>query len=403
MRSGAKAKASLDLRGRLATWRLGKRGPSHIREKENGPMISLVDLQAQYRTIRLEIDAAIEQVVANASFILGEEVREFEEAFAAYCGVRYCIGVSSGTAALRLALEACGVGPGDEVITSPHTFVATAEAICHKGARPVFADIDPVSYNLDPAQVEQMITAKTKAILPVHLYGQPADMDSLLEIARRRDLKVIEDAAQAHGAEYRGSRVGGLGEAACFSFYPAKNLGAYGDAGAVVTNDPRVAESVRMLRDHGRHSKYEHKVIGFGERLDALQAAVLSVKLRHLDEWNDQRRQVALLYREMLDGYNVPLPEEMHGVRHVYHLFVVRVPNRDAAIAKLKEAGIEAGVHYPVPLHLQPAFSWLGYREGDFPNAEQAAREVLSLPTYPELTEGEISRVVEALMATVGL
>lgn len=362
-------------------------------------MIPLVDLRAQYRIIKPEIDAAIERVLANTRFILGKEVQDFEEAFAVYCGARYAIGVASGTAALHLALLACGIGQGDEVITSPFTFIATAEAICHAGARPVFVDIDPVSYNLDPSRIEEAITPRTKAILPVHLYGQPADMDPLLAIARRYDLKVIEDAAQAHGAEYKGQRVGTLGGAACFSFYPGKNLGAYGDGGMVVTNDPQIAERVRMLRDHGRLSKYEHLIVGYGERLDALQAAILGVKLRHLDDWNERRRRIAAQYRELLADGNIQVPQESKDVRHVYHLFVVRVRDRDATLARLKEAGIGVGVHYPIPLHLQPAFAWLGYREGDFPNAEQAAREVLSLPIYPEMTVEQMDQVAYALVS----
>lgn len=361
-------------------------------------MIPLVDLRAQYRAIGSQIDAAIERVLASSSFILGHEVQEFEERFAAYCGARYAIGVASGTAALHLPLLACGVGSGHEVITSPHTFAATAEAICHTGARPIFVDIDPDTYNLDPTQVEAAITPQTRAIVPVHLYGQPADMDKLAEIAGRHGLKVVEDAAQAHGAEYKGRRVGALGDAACFSFYPGKNLGAYGDGGMIVTDDPQIAEHVRMLRNHGRRGKYEHVVVGYGERLDALQAAILAVKLRHLDDWNDRRRQAASRYRELLAGDSVRVPREMSGVRHVYHLFVVRVGDRDAELARLKEAGISAGVHYPIPLHLQPAFAWLGYREGDFPGAEQAAREVISLPIYPEITAEQIDSVVRILL-----
>ena len=362
-------------------------------------MIPLVDLLAQYQGIRPEIDGAIKQVVSNADFILGREVAAFEKEFAEYCGVRHCVGVSSGTAALHLALRSCGVGPGDEVITTPLTFVATAEAICHAGARPVFADIDPATYNVNPARVDEAITDRTKAILPVHLFGHPADMEPIRDIARRRGLIVIEDAAQAHGAEYGDRKVGGLGNAACFSFYPAKNLGAYGDGGAVVTNDTAIAEQVRILRDHGRQDKYEHKIVGYGERLDALQASILRVKLRHLNDWNERRRQAAARYGELLEADSVSIPLEMSKVRHVYHMFVVRVRNRDGTLRRLKEAGISAGIHYPIPLHLQPALRWLGYRNRDFPHAEQAASEVLSLPMYPEITKDQIATVAQALLS----
>lgn len=374
-------------------------------------MIPLVDLKAQYRLIKPEIDEAIQRVVDNTSFILGKEVQAFEETFAAYCGAGYAVGVASGTAALHLALLACDVDPGDEVITSPHTFIATVEPVCYVGARPVFVDIDPASYNLDPKLVEAAITPRTKAIMPVHLYGQPADMDPLLEIARRHDLRVIEDAAQAHGAEYHGRRTGTLGDVACFSFYPGKNLGAYGDGGMVVTNNPQIAEQVRLLRNHGRQSKYEHLAVGYGERLDALQAAILGAKLPHLDEWTEQRRRAASRYREMLAAHAaIQAPQEMDSVRHVYHLFVVRVPdcarnrarNRDEVLKQIKEADIGAGVHYPIPLHLQPALAWMDHQEGDFPHTEQAAREILSLPLYPEIGEEQIAQVVQALTAAVG-
>ncbi len=366
-------------------------------------MIPLVDLKAQYRLIKPEIDEAIQRVVDSTSFILGKEVQTFEEVFATYCDAGYAVGVASGTAALHLALLACDVGPGDEVITTPHTFIATVEPICHVGARPVFVDIDPVSYNLDPKLVEAAVTPRTKAIMPVHLYGQPADMEPLLEIAHRHDLRVIEDAAQAHGAEYHGRRAGTLGDVACFSFYPGKNLGAYGDGGMVVTDNPQIAEQVRLLRNHGRQSKYEHLAVGYGERLDALQAAILGAKLPHLEEWTERRRRVASHYRELLAGQAaIQAPQEMEGVRHVYHLFVVRVPNRDAVLKQLKEAAIGAGIHYPIPLHMQPALAWMGHQEGDFPHTEQAAREILSLPLYPEIDEGQIVQVIQVLTAAVG-
>jgi dTDP-4-amino-4,6-dideoxygalactose transaminase len=284
------------------------------------------------------------------------------------------------------------------VITSPFTFIGTVEPFFHIGARPVFADIDPCSFNLDPKEVEKKITLRTRAIVPVHMYGQPTDMDPILEIARRRNLLVIEDAAQAHGAHYRGHHAGSLGDAGCFSFYPGKNLGAYGDAGMVVTNDSRIADQIRLLRNHGRYTKYEHSVVGYGERIDALQSAILDVKLRYLERWVEERRQVAARYRQLLKGAPVIMPEEMAEVRHAYHLFVLMVQRRDEVLEKLKSKGIAAGVHYPVPLHLQPALAGLGYRKGDFPHAERAAAEALSLPTYPEITEKQQQQVVAALL-----
>ncbi len=364
-------------------------------------MIPLVDLKAQYVSIKPEIDEAIGRVLTNASFVLGTEVSEFEDAFADYCDAAYAVGVASGTAALHLALSASGVGPGDEVITTPLTFIATAEAISYVGARPVFADVDPVTLNLEPSRVEAAITARTKAVMPVHLYGQPADMDPLLELGRIHNLAVIEDAAQAHGAEYKGRRVGQLGDLGCFSFYPAKNLGAYGDGGMVVSNDAELAERIRMLRDHGRKSKYEHEFIGYGERLDALQAAILRVKLRHLDEWNELRRTAAHRYAEMLPPDRVTFPCEAEWTRPVYYMYVVRVPARDSVLNRLTASGIGAGVHYPVPLHLQPAYAHMGHARGDYPNTEQAADEVLSLPLFPEITEDQQSWVVEALCDAV--
>ncbi|MFI5364859.1 MAG: DegT/DnrJ/EryC1/StrS family aminotransferase [Candidatus Binatia bacterium] len=360
-------------------------------------MVPLVDLKAQYAAIQPEVDAAIQRVLCSAAFILGREVERFEDAFAAYCGVRHAVGVASGTAALHLALLACGVGPGDEVITSPHTFIATAEAVSHAGARPVFVDIDPVSYNLDPSRIDAAIGPRTKAIIPVHLYGNPADMEPVLAIARRRGLHVIEDAAQAHGAAYRGRRAGTFGAAACFSFYPGKNLGAYGDGGAVVTDNPEIAARVRMLRDHGRRDKYVHETVGYGDRLDAIHAAVLGAKLAHLDRWNQQRRQAARRYCELLADSRVRLPVTAPDAEPVYHLFVVRVAERDRTLQALHQRGIGAGVHYPIPLHLQPAYAFLGLQPGSFPHAEQAAREVLSLPLYPEITDEQLTEVAAGL------
>ena len=363
-------------------------------------MIPLVDLKAQYNVIKPEIDQVLERVISNTSFILGKEVKDFEEAFATFCHVPAAIGTSSGTSALHLALLACGVGPGDEVITTPLTFIATTETISHAGARPVFVDIDRRSYNLDPYQIEAAITARTKAIMPVHLYGQPADMAPILEIAQKYNLRVIEDAAQAHGAEYNGQRAGSMGDAGCFSFYPGKNLGAYGDGGMVVTNNPDIAQQVRLLRNHGRKDKYEHLVEGFGYRLDALQAAILNVKLGHLEQWTECRRQHARLYTELLNGSTIKTPQETDSVRHVYHLYVIEVENRDKIQEQLKAQGIATGVHYPIPLHLQPAYRHLGYQPGAFPNAEVASQKILSLPMFPELSEEQIQFTVQTLINT---
>lgn len=359
--------------------------------------IPLVDLSAQYQAIKSEIDAAIQHTIANSAFILGPKVKQFEEHWAQFCRVKHAVGVDSGTAALHLALLALGIGAGDEVITTTHTFVATAEAITLTGARPVFVDIDPRTYNLDPQKVEDAITPRTRALIPVHLYGQPAEMDALLDIARRHNLRVIEDAAQAHGALYRDRQIGSLGDVACFSFYPGKNLGAYGDAGALVTDDDDLAHKVRMLRDHGRTTKYEHLITGYGYRLDGLQAAILDVKLKHLPEWNQRRRAHADYYTELLSSLEIVPPYEAPHVCSVYHLYVIRAPRRDELLNYLRSQNIEAGIHYPIPLHLQPVYKNLGYRAGDFPIAEQAAAEILSLPMYPELTHAQMERVVETM------
>lgn len=359
--------------------------------------VPLVDLQAQYASIKPEIDAAVARVLRNANFILGKEVADFEQAFAKYIGVNDAVGVASGTAALHLSLLACGVGSGDEVITSAHTFIATAEAISQTGARPVFVDIDPRTYTLDPNCVEAAITPRTRALIPVHLYGQSADMASLLDIAQRKNLWLIEDAAQAHGAEYQGRRCGSMGHLGCFSFYPGKNLGAYGDAGAVTGNDALLLAKVRKLRDHGRITKYEHDEIGFGERLDALQAAILFAKLPHLEDWIAARRAHAKTYNQLLIGCDVETPYEFNEGRHVYHQYVIQTSRRDVLMAYLKEHGIEVGVHYPVPLHRQPAYLQQGYAEFVLPITEKAAGRVLSLPVYPELTEKQIASIVQIL------
>lgn len=363
--------------------------------------IPLVDLSAQYAAIGAEIDAAIARVVASTEFIMGPDVAAFEAEFAEFCGAQACVGVGSGTAALELTLRALEIGPGDEVITSSHTFIATAEAISAVGARPVFADIDPVTYTLDPAAVAAAVTPRTRAVIPVHLYGQPADMDGIGAVARRYGLAVVEDAAQAHGATWHGRPVGTLGDAACFSFYPGKNLGAYGDAGAVTTNSAPVAERVRLLRNHGRRDKYVHDVVGYGHRLDTLQAAILRAKLPHLPAWTAARRRLAATYTELLADIDVVLPQVAAPAASAWHLYVVTTPARDAVLARLKQHGIGAGVHYPVPLHLQPAYAHLGYGKGDLPITERVADSCLSLPLYPEMSRAQQERVAEVLAAAV--
>jgi dTDP-4-amino-4,6-dideoxygalactose transaminase len=355
--------------------------------------IKLIDVQAELRAIEPEIREAIDRVLASGIFIKGDEVKQFEEEFARYCGTRFAVGASSGTAALHLALLACEVGTGHEVITTPHTFIATAEAIGHCGAKPVFVDVEEGTGIIDAAKLEDAITEATKAIVVVHIYGQPADMGRIVEIARRHHVALIEDCAQAHGAEYQGKRVGGFGDAGCYSFFPAKNLGALGDAGMVVSNSETVARTCRVLSDHGREAKYTHSIEGYNYRLDPLQAAVLRAKLRHLDEWNRARRERARLYRTLLRGSRVKLLHEKERTTSACHLFVIRVEKRDALRDYLAREGIETGIHYPVPLHLQPAYKHLGYREGDFPVAEAMAREVVSLPLYPALPLHAIERI----------
>jgi dTDP-4-amino-4,6-dideoxygalactose transaminase len=366
-------------------------------------MIPFVDLQAQYREIKGEIDAAVARVIESAAFILGREVEAFEAAFAEYLGARFCVGTSNGTAAIQLAVMACGIGAGDEVIIPANTFFATAEAVSTAGAVPVFVDADAVSYTIDTTKIEAAITARTRAIMPVHLYGQAADLDSIFEIAARHNLAVIEDAAQAHGGLYRGRRVGALSQAGCFSFYPGKNLGAYGEGGAVVTDDADVARRVRLLRDHGSERKYHHEIVGYNFRLEGIQGAVLLVKLRHLDRWNDLRRAHAARYNELLGATSaLILPREMvEYARHVYHLYVVQTEARDSLQQSLSAAGVQTGIHYPIPVHLQPAYSSLCYQKGDFPEAERQAARVLSLPMYPELTDEQIKHVAEAIEQSV--
>jgi dTDP-4-amino-4,6-dideoxygalactose transaminase len=362
-------------------------------------VIPYADLQTQYRSLKPEIDAAVLRVLDSAQFILGEEVAAFEREFATFCGVRETVGLNSGTSALHLALLAAGIGHGDEVITVPFTFVATAAAVLYAGARPVFVDVDPVTCCMDPSRIERAITPRTKAIMPVHLYGHPADMDAILDIARRHGLMVIEDAAQAHGAIYKGRRCGSMGEIAGFSFYPGKNLGAYGEGGAAVTNDPALARTMRLLRSWGEEKRYEHSLPGYNYRMDGIQGAILRVKLRHLETWTDARRARAAEYRDRLAGSDVITPVEAPGCRHVYHVYAVRVRHRDAVRAHLQAREIQTGVHYPIPVHLQPAYRELGYHSGDFPVAEQLAGEVLSLPMFPEMTTAQVEEVAAAVLA----
>jgi len=364
---------------------------------DTNPLVPFVDLKAQYQTIKSEIEAAISRVVESGRYILGPEVENFEKDFAEYVGARFCVGVNSGTAALQLALMVTGVGAADDVIVTANTFFATAETVSTAGARPVFVDADAVAYTIDVSKIENAITPRTRAIIPVHLYGQPADLDPIFEIARRHNLSVIEDAAQAHGAEYKGHRVGALGDVGCFSFYPAKNLGAYGDAGAIVTDDDMVARRIKLLRDHGSDRKYYHEIVGYNFRLETLQAAVLAVKLRHLESWTRLRCRHAAQYHELLKTSSLVLPRELEYARHVYHLYVVQSDRRDELQRKLAAAGVQTGIHYPVPIHLQPAYSSLGYRAGDFPETEKQSQRVLSLPMFAELTDVQINLVAEAL------
>jgi dTDP-4-amino-4,6-dideoxygalactose transaminase len=364
--------------------------------------VPFLDLNSQHAPLRREFTAAIEEVIDRGAFAGGPFVAQFEEDFARYCHCRYAIGVGSGTEALWLALLAFGVRPGDEVLTVPSTFMATAEAITYCGARPVFVDIDERTYTMDPAGLEDAITRRTKAIIPVHLFGQPADMDPILEVARARGLYVIEDAAQAHGAEYKGRRAGSLADAGCFSFYPGKNLGAFGEAGAVVTASSELQEKIRVLRDHGQIRKYHHTMVGWNCRMDGIQAAVLRIKLRHLEKGNELRRSHAAQYDRALEGLEEILtPYEDPYARHVYHIYAIRVRERDEVIRRLGEIGIACGIHYPVPVHLQEAYSNLGYEAGSFPIAEQVAKQFVSLPMFPELTPAQIDTVAEGVKETL--
>ena len=371
--------------------------------------VPFLDLKAQYESIKEEINDAIQQVLESFAFSSGPFVEKFEKEFATFCGCKHAVGVGSGTDALWLSLLALGIGPDDEVVTVPNTFIATAEAISFCGAKPVFVDIDEKTYNMDPNKLEDYLkkryaqcsmrsAAKLKAIIPVHLFGQMADMDPIMEVLRRYDLSVIEDACQAHGAEYKGRKAGSVGYAGCFSFYPGKNLGAYGEAGAVVTNNDALAQKIRILRDHGQPKKYHHHLIGWNARMDGLQGAILSVKLKHLPEWNEARRKNAEIYNSVLSNIDrICTPEEAGYAKHVYHLYVICVENRDALIKVLAGKNIHCGIHYPVPIHLQTAYHFLELRKGSFPAAEKCAEEIVSLPIFPELTSEQIEYVTQEI------
>lgn len=363
----------------------------------NSTRVPYLDLNAQYRSIKPEIDAVIGKVVDSCQFVLGTEVAAFEKEFAVYCDATECIALNSGTSALHLALLATGVGPSDEVITVPFTFVASVAAILYAGARPVLVDIDPDTFTMNPAAIEAAITPHTKAILPVHLYGHPADMDPILEVARRHGLLVIEDAAQAHGAKYKGRSIGSVADVTCFSFYATKNLGAYGEGGAVTTNNAEYARTIRMLRDWGQDHKYHHVLRGYNYRMEGLQGAILRVKLRHLEHWTEARRGIAAKYDQLLADSEVERPSQMPWARHVYHAYTLRTDDRGVLQAALEEKGIQTGIHYPLPVHRQPAYAELVHTPLALTQSEKAAAEVLSLPLYPEMTDDQIQRVTQAL------
>lgn len=369
-------------------------------ERRNIPFL---DLTAQYSSIKPEVDEAIARVVETSDFILGAELERFETEFAAFCGVKHCIGVDSGLSALELVLRAWGIGPGDEVITAANTFIATALAISNAGATPVLVDVDSHTQNIDPEAVRSAITPRTRALIPVHLYGAPAEMDAINEMAAQYDLAVLEDACQAHGAKYKGRRAGSLGHAAAFSFYPGKNLGAYGDGGAVVTNDAALARQLRAMRNYGQQAKYVHCTKGFNRRLDTLQAAVLRVKLRYLDRWNAMRYDHARSYGEMFGASSIALPCVPAYIQSSWHLYVVRSSFRDSVRDYLGARGIATGMHYPTPIHMQKAYADAGYRKGEFPITERLASEVLSLPMYPELDHASVEQIAEAVMSAPGV
>lgn len=373
---------------------------NQMEQKNN--VTPFIDLKVQYASIKEEINTAVIKLLESGQFVLGDEVAAFEEEFAAYCTADNGIAVNSGTSALHLALLAAGIGSGDEVITVPFTFVATVAAIWYTGAKPVFVDIDPKSFTMDISKIEKAVTDRTKAILPVHLYGQPADMDPVLEIAKKYKLKVIEDACQAHGAEYKGRRVGSIGDMGCFSFYPGKNLGACGEGGIVVTNNPDYTRTIRMLRDWGQEKKYHHVLKGYNYRLEGIQGAILRVKLRYLKKWTEARHLHATQYNKLLKSSGVKTPEVMPYSRHVYHVYAVRTNKRDVLQKYLNERGVQTSIHYPLPVHLLEGYADLGYQVGDFPQAERAANEVLSLPMYAELSERQIESVCRSIRGCDG-
>jgi dTDP-4-amino-4,6-dideoxygalactose transaminase len=364
-------------------------------------VIPFLDLKVQYRQMKGEIDSAVARVIDRAEFVLGSEVAAFEKRFAAYCGAKHCTALNSGTSALHLALLAADIGPGDEVITVSMTFVATTAAILYAGATPVFVDAHPDHWTMDPALIEAAITPRTKAILPVHLHGLMADMDPIMEVAKRHGLIVIEDAAQSHGAEYKGRRAGSIGDIGCFSFYPGKNLGAYGEGGATVTNDDAYAHKIAMLRDWGQEAKYHHVLRGYNYRMDGIQGAVLNVKMNYIEDWTEGRRNVARQYDRLLSARGLKRPSPPPHCRHVYHVYAVQVPNRDATQKALTEAGIGSGIHYPIPVHLQKAYGDVGCGPGDLPATETMCRRFLSLPMFAELAPDQVERVVAELEKTV--
>ncbi|MFA6551731.1 MAG: DegT/DnrJ/EryC1/StrS family aminotransferase [Patescibacteria group bacterium] len=360
--------------------------------------IEFVNLRRQYQNHKKELDSAIQKVLDKNIFLLGEEVENFEREFAKFCRAKYCVGVASGTDALFLSLKALGIGPGDEVITVPNSFIASSLCISMCGAKPVFVDIDEKTYNIDATKIAEKINAKTKAIIPVHLYGQPVDMEPIKKIAKKHNLKIIEDACQAHGAKYQGIRTGNLGDIAAFSFHPSKNLGAYGDGGAIVTNDKKLDQKIRLLRAYGSTQRYHHLIVGFNSRLDELQAAILRTKLKQLDKWNEQRRKNAKLYTSLLKDSPVITPKISANGESVFHLYVIRANRRDALAKYLQDKGISVLIHYPIPIHLQPAYKDLGYKTGDFPAAEKAAQEILSLPVCPQIKEKEIKYIAQNII-----
>jgi dTDP-4-amino-4,6-dideoxygalactose transaminase len=364
--------------------------------------VPFFDLKAQYAGIREEVLAALDRVCQNTSFILGDEVHQFEEEFAEFCEAKHCVALNTGTSALHIAMLVLGVGPGDEVITTANTFFATAAAISYTGAKPVFVDIDPATGNISPAKIEKAITKRTKAIIPVHLYGRPADLNAILKIAKRHGVHVIEDACQAHGARYHNKRIGSWGDASAFSFYPSKNLGAYGEGGALTTNDDRVAEMARTLRDHGQATRYFHDYVGYNYRMDGFQGAVLRIKLKHLAEWTAKRQEMARRYRQILAGTRVDLPRDEAHSESVYHLFVAYVDKRDDVRAQLERVGVHTGIHYPRPVHLQKPYLALGYKPGDLPETERACERVLSMPLFPEMTIAQVEYAARALTEVVG-